>query len=117
MIARKGRTFWIDENLPPALAQWVATQADATASHFRALGLVETPDRDIFTQARDAEAVIVSKDEDFARLVSDMGAPPQVVWVRTGNARTTDLIKLFERHFTSLQSLLDDGNPLVALES
>ena len=117
MIARKERTYWIDENLPPALAEWIASQPDSSASHFRALGLAETSDREVFTQARDSEAVIVSKDEDFAHIVTELGPPPQVVWLRTGNARTADLIELFERHFSSLRNLLDDGNPLVALES
>ncbi|MEZ4424834.1 MAG: hypothetical protein R3E98_15595 [Gemmatimonadota bacterium] len=36
-------------------------------------------------RAREAGAVMLSKDSDFAELVTRLGAPPQVLWVTCGN--------------------------------
>jgi predicted nuclease of predicted toxin-antitoxin system len=34
--------------------------------------------------ARKANAVIMTKDEDFSRLLEDKGSPPFVIWVPVG---------------------------------
>jgi predicted nuclease of predicted toxin-antitoxin system len=106
----------VDENLPIALAKWLCSQSGIQAGHFRELGLVETPDRDIFLQAGQKGSIIVSKDDDFANLVTTLGAPPQVVWVRTGNVRTSSLLKLFEDRLSALMEHVRAGSPLVAIE-
>jgi predicted nuclease of predicted toxin-antitoxin system len=40
----------------------------------------------------------VSKDKDFQRLSVLHGAPPKVVWVRSGNSSTADVIHLLRHH-------------------
>jgi predicted nuclease of predicted toxin-antitoxin system len=42
--------------------------------------------------------VIVTKDEDFHRLSVLHGPPPKVVWVRSGNCSTDDVIRLLRSH-------------------
>jgi len=116
MADPEARVFWIDENLPPALAEWFSSRSGLRGEHFRTLALSETPDRDIFLQARRDGAVIVTKDEDFANLVAALGPPPQVVWVRTGNVRTSTLLELFGGRLDALRERLDAGDPLVAVE-
>jgi hypothetical protein len=56
-----------------------------------------TPRIRIFFAARDAGAIVMSKDKDFAQLVLHHGPPPQVIWItcgNTSNARLDDLHKL-----------------------
>lgn len=55
-------TFWIDAQLPPQLAVWLAQHFGVHAVAVRELGLRDAPDREIFAAARDADAVLVSKD-------------------------------------------------------
>src|SRR5207247_6652050 len=55
-----------------------------------------SPDRAIWTYARDHGLVIVTKDENFHRLSVLLGPPPKVIWVRLGNCSTDDVIRLLQ---------------------
>jgi predicted nuclease of predicted toxin-antitoxin system len=79
------------------------------------LAMLTAPDENIFIAAREARAVIVTKDEDFVRLLEAHGAPPQVVWVTVGNVRNARLRTLFERHWPAIREQLGAGEPLIEL--
>ena len=106
--------LWVDAQLPPALAEWLAEWGEV-ARHVVDLGLLTAPDEAIFAAARDASAVVVTKDEDFIHLLEAMGPPPQVVWVTVGNVRNARLRALFEQHWPALRAQLATGEPLVEL--
>lgn len=59
--------------------------------------------------------VIVSKDQDFREMAILKGTPPQVIWVRLGNCRRTDLIAAFDRSWKSLHDTLALGVPVAEL--
>jgi predicted nuclease of predicted toxin-antitoxin system len=68
--------FLVDANLPPALAQWLAAEGHE-AQHVADLGMEAMPDREIWKHARDSDACIVTKDEDFVLLQAlDRAGPP-----------------------------------------
>src|SRR5260370_42642114 len=46
------------------------------SEHVRNLGLEQTPDTDVWRQAKNLGYVIVTKDKDFANLSLVWGAPP-----------------------------------------
>lgn len=106
--------LWIDAQLPPALAAWL-TEWGAVARHVADLAMLTAPDAGIFAAARRARAIVVTKDEDFVRLLEARGAPPQVVWVTVGNVRNARLRMLFERHWPAIRAQLVAGEPLVEL--
>ena len=106
--------LWIDAQLPPALATWL-TEWGAVSRHVADLGMLRAPDEGIFAAARRAQAVAVTKDEDFVRLLEVHGPPPQVVWVTVGNVRNARLRALFERHWPAIREQLLAGEPLVEL--
>ena len=59
--------FIVDAQLPPALADWLRARGhEATA--VRDIGLRDADDRTIWARAGIDQAVIVTKDEDFAML-------------------------------------------------
>lgn len=62
--------FWLDAQLPPQLAPWLAQRFGVEAYALREIGLRDASDRSIFAAARDASVVLVSKDIDFV----DLGA-------------------------------------------
>lgn len=68
--------FWIDAQLPPALAQWLSATHGLDAVAVRDLGLGDADDWALFQRAQAADVVIVSKDSDFVELVSRYGPPP-----------------------------------------
>jgi predicted nuclease of predicted toxin-antitoxin system len=83
--------FLIDANLPPALARWLIEQGHE-ANHVSEFALEVAHDRDIWRRARDMDACIVTKDEDFVLLHAiDRDGPP-VVWIRIGNTTRDALI-------------------------
>lgn len=76
--------FWMDAQLSPAFAHWLSKHFQVNAVPVRDLGLLSADDADIFDAARDANAVVVTKDSDFADMVQHLGSPPQIVWLRCG---------------------------------
>ena len=53
--------FWIDTQLPPSLAKWIAHEIGIEASALRDVGLRDAPDFEIFEVARKANVVILTK--------------------------------------------------------
>ncbi|MEM6626124.1 MAG: DUF5615 family PIN-like protein [Pseudomonadota bacterium] len=102
--------LWVDQNLPPNLARWLSNQGHE-ATHVQDLNLAESDDATIIARALDAQAVIISKDDDFAF----SGLPP-VVWIRLGNVANTRLLDIFERIWPSIETTLTNGETLVEVK-
>ena len=78
--------LWIDAQLSPAIAAWInRTFDDIEAESVRALGLHDAADIEIFEEAKKADVVVMSKDDDFIQLIEQMGTPPKLIWVTCGN--------------------------------
>jgi predicted nuclease of predicted toxin-antitoxin system len=54
--------IWLDEQLSPAVARWAARQFDVTAQPVRELGLKSASDEEVSFAAREADAVVITKD-------------------------------------------------------
>lgn len=106
--------FLVDEQLPAALASWLAERGVA-ADHVDGIGLSGLSDRAIWNHASQTGAVIITKDEDFVYLQTISPSGPAIVWVRLGNARTKVLLASFEARFERVLALLRSGERLVEL--
>ena len=105
--------FLIDAQLPPGLAQWLS-DSGYPSEHVNALGLRDAPDDSIEAKARELEAVIWSKDADFAdRARRSPGL--QVVWVRFGNTTNASLRAKLAPHLRAIESALTSGETLVEI--
>ncbi len=51
------------------------------------------PDQAIWTRARELDACVITKDEDFILLQALDSAGPAVVWIRIGNAIRSVLLQ------------------------
>ena len=107
--------IWVDAQLPPALARWLTAEHQHDAHHVQDLGFLTAPDRVIFSVARTADAVMVTKNSDFVRLHEEQGSPPQVVWVTCGNRSNAELLALFATAWPRAVQLLAGGEPLVEI--
>jgi predicted nuclease of predicted toxin-antitoxin system len=87
----------LDENLPPALAKAIDHVFPGSA-HVQQYGLGATDDATIWAYAKQKDFVIVTKDSDFEELSMLHGAPPKVIWLRTGNCTTDNLNRLLCMH-------------------
>ena len=76
--------FWVDAQLSPALAPWLSETFEVEAYSVKFLGYRDAPDKVIFDAAREAAAVVITKDADFVSMLEHYGPPPQVLWVKLG---------------------------------
>ena len=80
--------------LSPSLARWITSTFDGVDAYSALrLGLLGAKDPSIFRAAREAGAVVLTKDDDFAAEVRRAGAPP-VIWVRSGNAFSREVLSV-----------------------
>lgn len=107
--------FWVDAQLPPALATWLSEQFDVEGVSLRDLGLRDAADIKIFQAAQQQNVVLVSKDNDFVELVARYGTPPQLLWVTCGNVSNKKLHEVFGRLFQEALTLLKSGQPIVEI--
>lgn len=107
--------FWIDAQLSPALAPWLAATFQVEAVSLKFIGLRDSDDRDIFEAAREADAVLVSKDYDFVDLVERYGPPPHVLWITFGNTTNARLRAIFMKCLPIAIRLIEEGEPLVEI--
>ncbi len=105
--------FWIDAQVSPYLAQWLASEFDIEARPIRDLGLRDAKDRDIFLAAREADAVVLTKDRDFVLLLEQLGPPPRVLWLTIGNTSNAHLREVLTQNLPSALKLLRRDEPLV----
>jgi len=108
-------TLWIDAQLSPAIAIWLRQQPGVEAVAVRDLGLREATDREIFVAARQAAAVVLTKDSDFVQLVNVHGPPPQVLWLTCGNTSNARLREILAQTLAPALALLAAGEKMVEI--
>ena len=59
----------VNAQLSPAIANWIAKTFAVEAVAVRDFGLRDATDKEIFTAARDAAVIVMTKDSDFVDLV------------------------------------------------
>jgi predicted nuclease of predicted toxin-antitoxin system len=81
----------------------------------RDLGLRDANDLPIFHDAREAGAVIMSKDSNFVLLLERFGPPLQILWVTCGNTSNARLREILLTSFPEARARLEQGEPLVEI--
>ena len=108
-------TIWIDAQLSPSIALWIAQNFPVQAVALRDLGLRDAEDEVIFTLAKAAGAVIMTKDWDFLGLLDRQGAPPQILWGSCGNTSNARLKQILAPVLPTALELLGSGEKLVEI--
>jgi predicted nuclease of predicted toxin-antitoxin system len=86
----------------------------ADRGHVADLDMLTANDLDIWRRAESVGAVLVTKDEDFARL--HPGRPgPVVVWLRVGNTTRRALLEWLEPRLPDIEQLIARGERLIEL--
>jgi predicted nuclease of predicted toxin-antitoxin system len=106
--------LWIDAQLSPALATWISINFQVETYSARYLGFHTATDLDIFLAARNANAVVMTKDSDFVRLLDQHG-PPQIIWMTCGNTSNAYMRKLLQATLLRALEVLQSGEPLVEI--
>ncbi|HKP55046.1 MAG TPA: DUF5615 family PIN-like protein [Chloroflexia bacterium] len=107
--------IWVDAQLPPAIVGWINGNSAAHAIAVRELGLREASDRQIFLAARQEDAVVMTKDGDFLRLLDELGAPPKVIWITCGNTSNARLREILSSTLAGAIALLEADEKLIEI--
>jgi len=104
--------FLVDAQLPPALARGLR-EVGYNVQAVRELGLREAEDDTIWDYALANQAVIITKDQDFAdRLLSSRTAPI-IVWLRIGNTSNRALLAWLLPLWPDILSRIQSGDKLI----
>ncbi|MEO6724827.1 MAG: DUF5615 family PIN-like protein [Blastocatellia bacterium] len=107
--------IWIDAQLSPAIAVWISQNFPSPATALRDLGLRDATDKEIFFQARTADAIVMTKDSDFVQLLERYGPPPKIIFLTCGNTSNTRLKRILTLTLRQAISLLQSGEMLVEI--
>lgn len=107
--------IWLDAQFSPVIAQWLSSTYGVDAVAVRDLKLRDARDRDIFLSAREAKAIILTKDRDLADLAIQLRSPPQVLWVTCGNTSNAKLKAILTKAWPAATSLLNAGEQIVEI--
>lgn len=109
--------IWVDAQLSPRIAKWISDRFDFTAVAIRDLGLRDAEDPEIFAAAREASAVVLTKDRDFVDLSSRLGPPPSIIWLTCGNTSNHALQKILEVTLADAVEIIANGEAIVEINS
>ena len=107
--------LWLDAQISPLLAGWLKSELKIDAVPIRDISLRDASDVKIFEEARKSDAVVLTKDSDFSDLVRQKGAPPRVIWLRTGNSSNSNLQKILATTLPTAMKLIESGEDIVEI--
>jgi predicted nuclease of predicted toxin-antitoxin system len=107
--------LWLDAQLSPEIADWITKHFAVEATAVRDSGLRDASHVEIFTSAKQAGVVVVTKDSDFSQLLQRFGPPPHVIWIRCGNTSNDRLRIVFQRTLKEAMDLIEAGESLVEI--
>ena len=107
--------IWVDAHISPAVAKWISAELGHPACSVRDLGQRNAKDKDIFAAARQASAIVMTKDSDFAEMVERLGPPPSVIWLTCGNTSNTALRGLLNTTLPKALELISKDDKLVEI--
>lgn len=99
--------IWLDTHISPAIAKWMADYTGFIVKSSYSLSLHHLSDMEIYTRAKElGNTIIVSKDADFAGLISRLGAPPKLIALRIGNCDNRTMWEFIKPHIIEAVNLL-----------
>lgn len=86
------------------------------SKHVVDVGLDEASDEAVWQFAKENDFVIVTKDADFNHLSMVYGAPPKVVWIKTGNCKLSIVETLIHQDSNEILRFgSDDGAEILEI--
>jgi predicted nuclease of predicted toxin-antitoxin system len=103
----------VDQQLPPALALWLADRGHA-AAHVESLGLSAADDAAIWAYVESVGGALITKDRDFAeRHQVQRALQAHVVWLRIGNTTNSALMRWLAPRWPLVEQRLVAGDRVI----
>ncbi len=89
--------IWVDTNISPAIAKWLADYTGYLVKSSYILDMNELDDLTIYKMAKaHGKVILLSKDADFPELISRLGSPPKLINIKIGNCDNSTLWNLIK---------------------
>jgi predicted nuclease of predicted toxin-antitoxin system len=95
----------LDENLSRRLVPLLQT-VYPNSSQVALLKLETASDREIWEYAKINDFIIVTRDSDFHELSTLYGAPPKVIWLKTGNQSKAATLRILNNQNDQINTAL-----------
>ncbi len=102
--------IFLDAQLSPHLAVWITDHFKIETVSASCLGMLRASDSEIFSYARENNLIIITKDEDFIKLLDRFGPPPKIIWLTCGNTSNSYLKELFSSRLSQALELLKENS-------
>lgn len=109
------KTIWLDAQLSPFLSEWISAGFGVLCNHVREFGLKNSTDKEIFSEARKKNVIIITKDSDFQDLLLANGSPPKVIWLTCGNTSNLKLKSILKLKLSEALKMLEGESELVEI--
>jgi predicted nuclease of predicted toxin-antitoxin system len=97
-------------------ASWINQNFLVDSVALREIGLRDADDEEIFFAAKNAGAVVMTKDSDFLDLLDKHGPPPQILWLTCGNTSNAHLKRILSATLPEAIELLKTGERLIEIK-
>ncbi len=108
-------TIWLDAHLSPEIAAWIVRRFGIAAASIIDLNLHHAKDHEVFERAKQADAVLMTKDSDFVELVLRRGPPPRVIHLTCGNTSNAEIRRILEAALPRALEHIRQGEPLIEI--
>jgi predicted nuclease of predicted toxin-antitoxin system len=71
---------------------------------------MDCDDTEIWTYAQRNDYTIVTFDSDFYDFSVINGHPPKIIWVRSGNLLTKEIVQLLMKHKNSIEKFIESND-------
>jgi len=100
--------FLFDQNISHRILKQLPERFSDSTSVKQA-GLINATDRQVWDFARKDGYIIVTQDSDFNDLNSLYGFPPKIIWIRSGNLKTKEILKILIDHAGDIEKFASDN--------
>lgn len=70
----------LEAHLSPSLANWIFENFNIETFSANYLNLQSSSDFEIFEFGKINNGIIITKDDDFPKLISSLESPPKIIW-------------------------------------
>lgn len=78
------------------------------SNQVNALHLYNASDMEIWNYAKEHNQAIVTFDADFADIANLYGCPPKIIWLRTGNLTTDNIVEILKENQLVINDFLQN---------
>jgi len=96
-----------DQNISHKITALLPSQF-ALSSSVKGEGLYNCAYKEIWEFAKKGNFVIVTQDSDFNDLNLLNGFPPKIIWIRTGNLRTSEMLAILIKYQDDILKFIND---------